>query len=82
MKCTMEGRIAERAKPLPVTAVTIDGIIHGLEWEQSGGHLLPGLVAVRFRPERLFCTARRTNRMPRKLPLCLPPTVAMTVYEA
>ena len=46
--------VAKIAKPLRVTAVSIDGIIEGLEWEPTAGHLLPYLAAVQFHPERLF----------------------------
>jgi len=41
------------AKPLRVTAVSIDGIVEGLELEATARHLLPYLLAVQFHPERL-----------------------------
>jgi len=46
--------VAKIAKPLRAIAVSIDGIIEGLEWDPGGGHLLPWLLAVQFHPERLF----------------------------
>ena len=46
--------VAKIAKPLRATAVSIDGIIEGLEWEPAAGQLLPYLLAVQFHPERLF----------------------------
>lgn len=42
------------AKPLRVTAVSIDGIIEGMELRQSCQHWLPYLVTVQFHPERLY----------------------------
>ena len=46
--------VAKIAKPLLVTAVSIDGIAEGLELGPDARHLLPYLVAVQFHPERLF----------------------------
>ena len=46
--------VANIAKPLLATAVSIDGIIEGLEWETNARHFLPYLVGVQFHPERLF----------------------------
>lgn len=46
--------VANIAKPLRATAVSIDGIIEGLECDPSAGHFLPFLLAVQFHPERLF----------------------------
>jgi len=42
------------AKPLRVTAVSIDGIIEGMELRQNCQHLLPYMITVQFHPERLF----------------------------
>jgi putative glutamine amidotransferase len=42
------------AKPLRATAVSIDGIIEGMELRQNCQHLVPNLVTVQFHPERLF----------------------------
>jgi putative glutamine amidotransferase len=41
------------AKPLRRTAVSIDGIVEGLELDSQDRHLLPYLLAVQFHPERL-----------------------------
>ena len=41
------------AKPLRSTAVSIDGIVEGLELGSQDRHLLPYLLAVQFHPERL-----------------------------
>jgi len=41
------------AKPLRRTAVSIDGIVEGLELGSQDRHLLPYLLAVQFHPERL-----------------------------
>src|SRR3989442_5795134 len=46
--------VAKIAKPLRITAVSIDGIVEGLELEAGARHLLPYLLAVQFHPERLF----------------------------
>ncbi len=46
--------VAKIAKPLRATAVSIDGIIEGLELEPTAGQLLPFLLGVQFHPERLF----------------------------
>lgn len=46
--------VAKIAKPLRPTAVSIDGIIEGLELNPGSGNLLPYLMAVQFHPERLF----------------------------
>ena len=46
--------VANIAKPLRVTAVSIDGIVEGLELGPDARHLLPYLLAVQFHPERLF----------------------------
>src|SRR5260221_2468822 len=46
--------VANIAKPLRATAVSIDGLIEGLEWQPSAGQFLPYLLAVQFHPERLF----------------------------
>ena len=45
--------VAKIAKPLRITAVSIDGIVEGLELEAADRHLLPYLLAVQFHPERL-----------------------------
>jgi putative glutamine amidotransferase len=45
--------VAKIAKPLRATAVSMDGIIEGLELTPNGRHLLPFLLAVQFHPERL-----------------------------
>lgn len=45
---------AKIAKPLRVTAVSIDGVIEGLELGPADRNLLPYLLAVQFHPERLF----------------------------
>ncbi len=50
--------VANIAKPLRATAVSIDGIIEGLELEPAARRLLPYLVAVQFHPERLFTRHR------------------------
>lgn len=42
------------AKPLRITAVSIDGIVEGLELGPASRHFLPFLLAVQFHPERLF----------------------------
>ena len=42
------------AKPLRITAVSIDGIVEGLELRPESRHFLPFLMAVQFHPERLF----------------------------
>ena len=42
------------AKPLRITAVSIDGIVEGLELGPESRHFLPFLLAVQFHPERLF----------------------------
>ena len=42
------------AKPLRITAVSIDGIVDGLELESDARHLLPRLLAVQFCPEIWF----------------------------
>jgi putative glutamine amidotransferase len=42
------------AKPLRITAVSIDGIVEGLELRAADRHILPFLLAVQFHPERLF----------------------------
>ena len=67
------------AKPLRATAVSIDGIIEGMELRQNCQHLLPYLITVQFHPERLFARhkehfelfrsftdASRRNRQSRK----------------
>jgi putative glutamine amidotransferase len=46
--------VANIAKPLRATAVSIDGIIEGLEADPRAGQFLPFLLAVQFHPERLF----------------------------
>ncbi len=46
--------IGKVAKPLRITAVSIDGIVEGLELESAARQLLPYLLAVQFHPERLF----------------------------
>jgi putative glutamine amidotransferase len=48
------------AKPLRSTAVSIDGIVEGLELESQDRHLLPYLLAVQFHPERL-CALHREH---------------------
>jgi len=45
--------VGKLAKPLRSTAVSIDGIVEGLELEPAARHLLPYLLAVQFHPERL-----------------------------
>jgi putative glutamine amidotransferase len=45
--------VANIPKPLSRTAVSIDGIVEGLELEPGARHLLPYLLAVQFHPERL-----------------------------
>lgn len=46
--------VAKIAKPLCVTAVSIDGVVEGLELRPAERNLLPYLLAVQFHPERLF----------------------------
>jgi putative glutamine amidotransferase len=46
--------VAQVAKPLRVTAVSIDGIVEGLELASEAQGLLPYLLSVQFHPERLF----------------------------
>jgi len=46
--------IEKVAKPLRITAVSIDGIVEGLELKAVNRHFLPFLLAVQFHPERLF----------------------------
>jgi|ERR1043166_521049 putative glutamine amidotransferase len=46
--------VAKIAKPLQSVAVSIDGMIEGLEWVPEAGQKLPFLLAVQFHPERLF----------------------------
>jgi putative glutamine amidotransferase len=46
--------VGKIAKPLAATAVSIDGIIEGMELAGDARHLLPWLAAVQFHPERLF----------------------------
>ena len=46
--------VGKIAKPLCATAVSIDGIIEGMELTQGTRHMLPWLLAVQFHPERLF----------------------------
>ena len=46
--------VGKIAKPLAATAVSIDGIIEGMELASDARHLLPWLAAVQFHPERLF----------------------------
>lgn len=46
--------VEKMAKPLCATAVSIDGIIEGMELGPDYRHLLPYLAAVQFHPERLF----------------------------
>ncbi|MCI0744954.1 MAG: gamma-glutamyl-gamma-aminobutyrate hydrolase family protein [Verrucomicrobia subdivision 3 bacterium] len=46
--------VGKIAKPLRITAVSIDGIIEGLELAPAQRHFLPYLLAVQFHPERLF----------------------------
>jgi putative glutamine amidotransferase len=46
------------ARPLQVTASSVDGIIEGLEQDPAASPRLPFLVAVQFHPERLY------DRMP------------------
>ena len=46
--------VGKIAKPLAATAVSIDGIIEGMELAREAKHLLPWLAAVQFHPERLF----------------------------
>lgn len=45
--------VAKIPKPLSITAVSMDGIVEGLELEPGARHLLPYLLAVQFHPERL-----------------------------
>jgi putative glutamine amidotransferase len=47
------------AKPLRATAVSIDGIIEGMELGPESRYLLPYLVAVQFHPERLFARHKK-----------------------
>jgi putative glutamine amidotransferase len=42
------------AKPLRISAVSIDGIVEGLDLGPESRHFLPFLLAVQFHPERLF----------------------------
>lgn len=44
------GRVA---RPLRVTARSVDGIVEGLELNPDGAHWLPFLLSVQFHPERL-----------------------------
>jgi putative glutamine amidotransferase len=46
------------AKPLCVCAVSIDGIVEGMELAPGQRHLLPFLLSVQFHPERLFARHR------------------------
>ena len=46
--------VGKIAKPFAATAVSIDGIIEGMELAGDARHLLPWLAAVQFHPERLF----------------------------
>jgi putative glutamine amidotransferase len=51
--------VEKTAKPLRATAVSIDGIIEGMELGPESQHLLPYLVAVQFHPERLFARHKK-----------------------
>lgn len=46
--------VGKVAKPLRANAVSIDGIIEGMELAPDGQTMLPWLLAVQFHPERLF----------------------------
>jgi putative glutamine amidotransferase len=45
--------VARVATPLRVTAVSVDGVIEGLELKRNGSRWLPMLLSVQFHPERL-----------------------------
>jgi putative glutamine amidotransferase len=49
------------AKPLRATAVSIDGIVEGMELGPENRRVLPFLLSVQFHPERLF--ARRKEHL-------------------
>jgi gamma-glutamyl-gamma-aminobutyrate hydrolase PuuD len=42
------------AKPFRANAVSIDGIIEGMEFAPGARSMLPWLMSVQFHPERLF----------------------------
>lgn len=46
--------VGKIAKPLRASAVSIDGIIEGMEFAPGAHSMLPWLLAVQFHPERLF----------------------------
>jgi putative glutamine amidotransferase len=46
--------VAQVAKPLRITAVSIDGVVEALELKPEARQRLPYLLAVQFHPERLF----------------------------
>jgi len=46
--------VGKMAKPLRANAVSIDGIIEGMEFAPGAGSMLPWLMSVQFHPERLF----------------------------
>lgn len=46
--------VGKIAKPLRANAVSMDGIIEGMEFAPGAGSMLPWLLSVQFHPERLF----------------------------
>lgn len=46
--------VGKVAKPLRANAVSMDGIIEGMEFAPGARSMLPWLLAVQFHPERLF----------------------------
>jgi putative glutamine amidotransferase len=46
--------VGKVAKPLRANAVSMDGIIEGMELAQGARSMLPWLLSVQFHPERLF----------------------------
>jgi putative glutamine amidotransferase len=46
--------VGKMAKPLRANAVSMDGIIEGMEFAPGACSMLPWLMSVQFHPERLF----------------------------